>query len=71
MITRFAVEEVIIMPKSIRENNFIEKGTIIQFHKTTSPIPTHDKDIYKMHNNGKYHHSQLNMNTSYNIRSMK
>jgi len=49
MMTRFAVEELIIMPESIRENNFIEKGTIIQFHKTTSPIPTHDTDICKMY----------------------
>ena len=26
---------------NIRENNFTVKGTIVQFHKTTSPIPTH------------------------------
>jgi len=51
MMTRFAVEELIIMPESIRENNFTEKGTIIQFQKTTSPIPTHDTDIRNMHNN--------------------
>jgi len=38
MMTRFAAEELIIMPESIRGNNFTEKGTIIQFHKTTSPI---------------------------------
>jgi len=38
MMTRLAVEELIFMPESIRENNFTEKGTIIQFHKTTSPI---------------------------------
>jgi len=38
MMTRFAVEELIFMPESIWENNFTEKGTIIQFHKTTSPI---------------------------------
>jgi len=37
-MTRFVVEEFIFMPESIRENNFTEKGTIIQFHKTTSPI---------------------------------
>ena len=71
MMTRFATEELIIMPKSFRENNFTKKGTIIQFHKTTSPIPTHDTDIRKMHDNGKYCYSRSNMNTSYNIRSMK
>jgi len=38
MMKRFAVEELIFMPESIRENNFAEKGMIIQFHKTTSPI---------------------------------
>jgi len=38
MMTRLAVEELIFMPESIRENNFTEKGTIILFHKTTSPI---------------------------------
>jgi len=38
MMTRFAIEELIFMPESIRENNFAEKGTIIQFYKTTSPI---------------------------------
>jgi len=46
-MTRFAVEELIIIPESIQENNFTEKGTIIQFHKTTSPIPTHDTDTRK------------------------
>jgi len=61
MMTRFAAEELIIMPESIRGNNFTEKGTIIQFHKTTSPIPTHDTDILKMHNNRKYHYSRSNM----------
>ena len=59
------------MPGSIRENNFTEKGTIIQLHKTMSPIPTHDTDIRKMHDNKKYRYSRSNMNTSYNIRSMK
>jgi len=49
MMTRFVIEELIIMPESIRENNFTEKGTIIQFHKTTSPIPAHDIDIRNMH----------------------
>ena len=37
-MTRLAVEELIFMPESIQENSFTEKGTIIQFHKTTSPI---------------------------------
>ena len=71
MMTRFAAEELIIMPQSIRENNFTEKGTIIQFHKTTSPIPAHDTDIRKMHDNGKYGHSRSNMIRSNNIGSMK
>jgi len=52
-MTGFAVEELIIMPESIRGNNFIEKGTIIQFHKTTSPIIAHDTYIHKMHNKQK------------------
>jgi len=47
MMTRFVAEELIIVPESIQENNVTEKGTIIQFHKTTSPIPTHDTDIHK------------------------
>jgi len=38
MMIRLVVEELIVMPESIRENSFTEKGTIIQFHKTTSPI---------------------------------
>jgi len=59
------------MPGSIRENNFTEKGTTIQFHKTTSPIPTHDTDIRKMHDNGKYRHNRSNMIKLNNIRSMK
>jgi len=71
MMTRFAVEELIIMPESIREHNFTEKGTIIEFHKTTSPIPTHDTDIRNMHNNGKYHRNRSNMITLNNIGSMK
>ena len=51
---RFAAEELITMPESIRENNFTEKCTILPFRKTTSPIPTHDTDIRKMHGNGKH-----------------
>jgi len=70
-MTRFAAEELIIMPESIRENNFTEKGTIIQFHKITSPIPTPDTDIHKMHDNGKYRNIRSNMNKTYNIWSMK
>ena len=38
MMTKLAVEELIFMPESIRENNFMEKGTIIRFHKTATPI---------------------------------
>jgi len=71
MMTRFVAEELIIMPEHIRENSFTEKGTIIQFHKTTSPITTHDTHIRKMHDNGKYRHTRSNMNKSYNIGSMK
>jgi len=33
MMARFAVEELIFMLESIQENNFTEKGTMIQFHK--------------------------------------
>jgi len=40
VMTRFAIEELIFMPESIRENNFTEKGTIIQFYKKTSPTNT-------------------------------
>jgi len=71
MMTRFIAKELIIMPESIRENDFTEKGTIIQFHKTTSPTQTHDTDIRKMHNNRKYRHSRSNMIKLINIGSKK
>ena len=35
---KICLEELIFMPESIRENNFTKIGTIIQFHKKTSPI---------------------------------
>ena len=55
MMTRFVIEELIIKPKSIRGNNFIELGTIIQFHKTTTLITAHDAYIHQLHNKGEYH----------------
>jgi len=71
MMTRFAVEELIIMPESIRENNFIEKGKTIQFHKTTSPIQHMTQISIKYATTGKYHHNRSNMIKLNNIGSMK
>jgi len=52
MMTRFAAEELIFMPESIRENNFTERhnNSIPQNNITN---PTHDRDIRNMHHNGK------------------
>ena len=60
MMTRFAAEELICMPESIRENSFTERhnNSIPQNNITN---PTHDRDIRNMHHNGKHRHNITNV----------
>jgi hypothetical protein len=66
MMTRFAVEELIFMPESIRENSFTERhnNSIPQNNITN---PTHDIDIRNTHHNGKHRHNITIIKTAHRV----
>jgi len=71
MMTRIAVEELIFMPESIRENHFTKKRHNNSIPQNDITNPTHDADIRNMHNNEKHRHNQSNMIKLNNISSIK